>query len=237
MKWLHLLQISTLLISASLAEDEGTCSNGQECISYRECLHGKKLFGRILTYSGNDPEKPKLMEEFRSLRCGNFNNDKTVCCDVNQLQDTSYLCIKERKPTLCYRVEGVKFIGKFSYHAHGVSGDIYSIDGVDNQLHIRRFKYDGTGQNTYFMAGTEASEPNSDGFILEHPFKGKFYTSDEEHDAPVLKEFEGHEEPIVLTLPNNVKVKDLKWISVWDRTWSLSYGDMIWDDNELLQTV
>ena len=71
-------------------------------------------------------------------------------------------------------VEGVKFIGKFSYHAHGVSGDIYSIDGVDNQLHIRRFKYDGTGQNTYFMAGTEASEPNSDGFILEHPFKGKY---------------------------------------------------------------
>ena len=68
-------------------------------------------------------------------------------------------------------------------------------------------------------------------------FLGKFYTSDEEHDAPVLKEFEGHEEPIVLTLPNNVKVKDLKWISVWDRTWSLSYGDMIWDDNELLQTV
>merc|ERR1739848_518936 len=220
MKWLHLLQISTFLISASLADDEGSCNNGQECISYRECLHGKKLFGRILTYSGNDPEKPKLMEEFRSLRCGNFNNDKTVCCDV----------------------EGVKFIGRFSYHAHGVSGDIYSIDGVDNQLHIRRFKYDGTGQNTYFMAGTEASEPNSDGFILEHPFKGtlflgKFYTSDVEHDAPVLKEFEGHEEPIVLTLPNNVKVKDLKWISVWDRTWSLSYGDMIWDDNELLQTV
>ena len=68
----------------------------------------------------------------------------------------------------------MKFIGKFSYHAHGVSGDIYSIDGVDNQLHIRRFKYDGTGQNTYFMAGTEASEPNSDGFILEHPFKGKY---------------------------------------------------------------
>jgi len=214
MKWLHLLQISTLLITASLAEDEGSCSNGQECISYRECLHGKKLFGRILTYSGNDPEKPKLMEEFRSLRCGNFNNDKTVCCDV----------------------EGVKFIGNFSYHAHGVSGDIYSIDGVDNQLHIRRFKYDGTGQNTYFMAGTEASEPNSDGFLLEHPFKGKFYTSDE-HDAPVLKEFEGHEEPIVLTLPNNVKVKDLKWISVWDRTWSISYGDMIWADNEVLQTV
>ena len=68
----------------------------------------------------------------------------------------------------------MKFIGKFSYHAHGVSGDIYSIDGVDNQLHIRRFKYDGTGQNTYFMAGTEASEPNSDGFILEHPFKGRY---------------------------------------------------------------
>ena len=73
-------------------------------------------------------------------------------------------------------------------------------------------------------------------YFYQYFFPGKFYTSDE-HDAPVLKEFEGHEEPIVLTLPNNVKVKDLKWISVWDRTWSISYGDMIWADNEILQTV
>ena len=77
----------------------------------------------------------------------------------------------EMKTIIFLTVEGVNFIGKFTYHTHGVSGDIYSIDGIDNQLHIRRFKYDGTGPSTFFWAGTKGSEPNSDGFLLEYPFQ------------------------------------------------------------------
>ena len=48
---------------------------------YKECLHGKKLFGRILAIKGEGDEKTKLMKEFKGMRCGNFNRDKTVCCD------------------------------------------------------------------------------------------------------------------------------------------------------------
>ena len=59
----------------------GGCSGGQECVPYKECLHGKKLFGRILAIKGEGDEKTELMKEFKGMRCGNFNRDKTVCCD------------------------------------------------------------------------------------------------------------------------------------------------------------
>jgi len=58
------------------------CCDGQECIAYEDCPRGKELFDTILITPSNDPEKLELMEEFKSIRCGNFNKDKTVCCDV-----------------------------------------------------------------------------------------------------------------------------------------------------------
>ena len=67
------------------------CTGGQECVSYKECLNGKKLFGRILAKSDADPEKTELMEQFKSLRCGNFNRDKTVCCDGEKKIDIPVL--------------------------------------------------------------------------------------------------------------------------------------------------
>merc|ERR1711992_133106 len=204
MKWILVLQFFTIHLATSLAqENQGSCSGGQECVSYKDCLHGKKLFGRILAKSDVDPEKTELMEQFKDLRCKNFNRDKTVCCDV----------------------EGLTYLGSFSNHLHGVSGDMYAIDGIDNQLQIRRFKYDGTGSDTFFWAGTKGKTPDSDGFVMEYPFKGQFYSYDD-HNVPVLPEFTGNEEPIVLTLPNDKKVYDLMWISVWDRTWSTSFGEV-----------
>merc|ERR1712109_430749 len=193
------------ILATSLAQNNqgSSCTGGQECVPYKECLNGKKLFGRILAKADGDPEKNQLMEQFKSLRCGSFNRDKTICCDV----------------------EGLTYLGSFSNHLHGISGDMYSIDGIDNQLHIRRFKYDGTGTDTFFWAGTKGEIPDSDGFVMEYPFKGQFYSYDDVN-VPVLPEFFGDEKPIVLILPNDVKVYDLMWISVWDRTWSTSFGEV-----------
>merc|ERR1712025_444017 len=135
-----------------MGDVEGGCSGGQECVPYKECLHGKKLFGRILAIKGEGDEKTKLMKEFKSMRCGNFNRDKTVCCDV----------------------EGVTYIGSFKNHLHDVTGDIYTIDGIDNQIQIRRFTYDGAGKDTFFWSGNEGKEPTSEkGFVLEYPYKGR----------------------------------------------------------------
>ena len=134
-------------------------------------------------------------------------------------------------------VEGVTYIGSFKNHLHDVTGDIYTIDGIDNQIQIRRFTYDGAGKDTFFWAGNEGKEPNSEkGFVLEYPYKGRSYFY-AKPDIPNLPEFEGNEQPIVLTLPDGRKAKDLKWLSVWDRTWSSSYGDMIWPKNDMIKTI
>ena len=37
----------------------------------------------------------------------------------------------------------------------------------------------------------------------------------------------GEQSPIVLTLPDGVKVNDLKWISVWCRRFAINFGDFI----------
>jgi len=89
----------------------------------------------------------------------------------------------------------------------------------------------------FFLAGAEGKEPNSDnGFVLEYPYKGISYFYDNTN-IPTLPLFEGNEKPIVLTLPDDRKAKDLKWISVWDRTWSINYGDMSWSENNNDKTV
>ena len=137
----------------------------------------------------------------------------------------SYIAQPKLNTIFLILVEGLTYLGSFSNHLHGISGDMYSIDGIDNQLHIRRFKYDGTGTDTFFWAGTKGTNPDSDGFVMEYPFKGQFYSYDD-HNVPVLPEFTGNEEPIVLTLPKDIKIDDLMWISVWDRTWSTSFGEV-----------
>ena len=38
--------------------------------------------------------------------------------------------------------------------------------------------------------------------------------------------------PIVLTLPNNITVPDLKWISVWCRQFSINFGDFVFEDDD-----
>ena len=76
------------------------------------------------------------------------------------------------------------------------------------------------------MAGLEGEKPNDrGGFVLPYPFKNKFYNYTDP-DLPVLGEFLG-ETPIELTLPDGVKVTDLKWISVWCRLFSINFGDFI----------
>ena len=45
------------------------------------------------------------------------------------------------------------------------------------------------------------------------------------------KRFDGSQNDIVLTLPENIEVKDLKWISIWCRRAKISFGDFVFKDN------
>ena len=43
--------------------------------------------------------------------------------------------------------------------------------------------------------------------------------------------FDGSQNDIVLTLPDDIKVKELKWISIWDERYERSYADFIFQDH------
>merc|ERR1719410_916284 len=120
---------------------------------------------------------------------------------------------------------------KITIKDHGVSGKVYSCG--NNQLVFENFKFDGLGPDATFWVGMEGNEPSVDGILLTYPFEGKFYDP-EDFSAPVLnKAFDGTQGDIVLPLPNDVKVSDLKWISIWSREYLLNFGDFIFKDDQM----
>ena len=60
-------------------------------------------------------------------------------------------------------------------------------------------------------------------------FVGKnFDKSDKKNPAPKLEGlFDGSQDDIFLTLPDDINVKDLKWISIWCRRFGISFGQFI----------
>merc|ERR1712223_2326078 len=118
---------------------------------------------------------------------------------------------------------------KIPTNDHGVSGKVYSCG--NNQLVFENFKYDGLAPDATFWVGVEGNEPSTDGILLTYPYEGKFYNP-EDFSAPVLnKAFDGTQGDIVLPLPDDVKVSDLKWISIWSREYLLNFGELIIEDD------
>ena len=95
----------------------------------------------------------------------------------------------------------------------------------DNEIIIEDFYYDGTGPAAYFWVG-KVGRPSPDGVLLPYPFEGVFPESDD-RNAPILKPFKG--ETVTLKLPDDLKVSDLKWISVWCRRFQVNFGDLEFD--------
>ena len=44
--------------------------------------------------------------------------------------------------------------------------------------------------------------------------------------------FDGSQDDIILTLPEGIKVKNLKWISIWCREFGQNFGYFIFQDDE-----
>jgi hypothetical protein len=128
------------------------------------------------------------------------------------------------------------YVGQITQYAHGVSGTIFYFKD-DNQLVIENFKYDGSAPDTFFWVGTQGTKPSSNGILLPYPFQGEFFDS-EDTNAPTLdKVFDGSQQAIELTLPNDLKVSDLKWISVWCREYEENFGDFIFENPEPIKEV
>ena len=61
--------------------------------------------------------------------------------------------------------------------------------------------------------------------ILAHPYVEPGYYEYRDQSAPILKG--AAKEQITLRLPENMKVGDIKWLSVWCRKFSVDFGNLI----------
>ena len=56
-----------------------SCRKDQTCIHYNKCPHALKIAREILT-TVDLTEKEMLIRNFKEIQCGNFSNEKTLCC-------------------------------------------------------------------------------------------------------------------------------------------------------------
>ena len=119
-------------------------------------------------------------------------------------------------------------IGEFSGYHYGVGGTLYALN--ESTLFIKDFTYTGGGPDAFFTVGSQSKQPNSNGIMLTFPYEGTHYEYNDPK-APVLGRFEAsRNEKILLHLPSDVRVSDLKWLSVWCRAYSVNFGEVIWPD-------
>ena len=69
-----------------------------------------------------------------------------------------------------------RLLGNFTNYQHGIAGQVFAVD--ERTLRIEGFEYDGEAPDAFFLAGIQGSKPgppDGKGFILPHPFNGKYY--------------------------------------------------------------
>merc|ERR1712183_28941 len=120
-------------------------------------------------------------------------------------------------------------IGDIGGLYYNVSGHVFA----ENQetIFIANFNYSGGGPDAYFWVGTAGTPRRTDEAstaILAHPFNGEHFAY-EDLAAPRLGEVVN--EDIRLTLPPHLKVKDLRWLSVWCRAFNANFGELMFLDN------
>ncbi|XP_067210806.1 protein Skeletor, isoforms B/C isoform X2 [Linepithema humile] len=113
-----------------------------------------------------------------------------------------------------------KFIGSLQEYAHGIKGKVYAVD--DATIFIKGFCYDGTGPDAYFWVGN-SSMPNPDGYIVPYP------EIDKNRDPQQLTAYNYSD--IILKLPGGKRIRDIKWLSVWCRRFTVDFGDVFIPDN------
>ena len=86
-----------------------------------------------------------------------------------------------------------------------------------------------SGPDAFFWVGPEGTPSNvpdeTKTKILAHPYVEPGYYEYRDQSAPILKG--AAKEQITLRLPENMKVGDIKWLSVWCRKFSVDFGNLI----------
>ena len=79
--------------------------------------------------------------------------------------------------------------------------------------------------DAFFLAGKSGDKPNSSGSILPYTFAGRFYAYNDQSSPKLKSSFDGTKD-IVLRLPNDLNVSDMKWFSVWCREYDVVLGEL-----------
>ncbi|GFS53768.1 cytochrome b561, DM13 and DOMON domain-containing protein At5g54830 [Nephila pilipes] len=103
-------------------------------------------------------------------------------------------------------------IGTFNTHFHDVRGDVYAVN--EKTLFINNFNYDGRGADAVFWVGS-SSRPDITGFTAL-PDKDTGETLGPYHD-----------QDLIVHLPQDTKITDIRWLSVWSKKYSTSFGTVI----------
>ncbi|XP_014666234.1 PREDICTED: protein Skeletor, isoforms B/C-like isoform X2 [Priapulus caudatus] len=105
-----------------------------------------------------------------------------------------------------------KKLGNFATFDEDVAGEIYALD--ENTLFIKRFTYAGKAPDAFFWAGRNGDTPSDDGELI----------SLNPSDPQPLKAYSN--EDLILPLPSGLKVSDIRWLSVWCRSFAVNFGSL-----------
>ncbi|XP_032682523.1 protein Skeletor, isoforms B/C isoform X2 [Odontomachus brunneus] len=108
-----------------------------------------------------------------------------------------------------------KYIGTLKTYGHDIKGKVYAVD--DATIFIKGFSYDGTGPDAYFWVGNSLM-PSPEGYIVPYP------ETDKESDPQVLGAYSNKD--IILRLPGGKRIRDIKWLSIWCRRFTVNFGDV-----------
>ncbi|XP_034940095.1 protein Skeletor, isoforms B/C isoform X2 [Chelonus insularis] len=117
----------------------------------------------------------------------------------------------------CARGKGANYygtlIGPFYSAEHRIKGTVYAVD--ETTIFIKGFYYDGRSEDTFFWIGT-GQVPGPQGDIVPYP------ENHHSSDPPILKTHVNTD--IILRLPQGKKIRDIEWLSVWCRRFTMNFG-------------
>lgn len=120
----------------------------------------------------------------------------------------AYLAVAQGAPGIPYYGT---FIGELTGTTHGVSGKVYAAS--EDSFYLIDFSYDGQGPDAHFWVG-----------MSDQPDRNGRDVPDENGGRKKLRAY--HRQNIIITLTDNMKIKDFKYLSVYCRQASASFGSL-----------
>ncbi|RWS07336.1 Protein Skeletor:-like isoforms D/E [Dinothrombium tinctorium] len=106
-----------------------------------------------------------------------------------------------------------KYLGSFPpASAHQVRGRVYAAS--EDTLYIEGFSYDGSAPDAFFWAGNTPL-PSANGFIIPDSLGRQVRLNAYNNQNVILK------------LPDGRKIKDIRWIAVWCRLYTVNFGHVM----------